>query len=193
MKASAAFDKEAGDTFLQSMEKLVTTLDQIGVLEENIAGTKTGPLVGAFRGANPWDTNAQTIKAQLNAIVPNLARGVYGEVGVLTDNDIKNYAKTLPNLTSTEDIRNAVLYITVDMIRRNAESKIRNQAAGQRDMNGYADVYKGISETADSILSRLPGSAKPGSSRNTTPSTGQTRVYQGATYKFDGTNWVKQK
>lgn len=166
MRASAAYDDLPGDTFLQSMEKLVTTIDQIGVLQENISGTNTGPIAGAFRGANPWDTNAQTIKAQLNAIIPNLARGVYGEVGVLTDNDIKNYAKTLPNLTSTEDIRNAVLYITVDMIRRNAESKIKNQAAGQRDMSGYAETYKDIQDTADQILSRLPPSSKPGSANS---------------------------
>jgi hypothetical protein len=144
------------------MEKLTTTLGQIGVLQENIQGTNTGPIAGLFRGANPWDTNAQAIKAQLNAIVPNLARGVYGEVGVLTDNDIKNYAKTLPNLTSTEDVRNAVLYITVDMIRKNAESKIKNQAAGQRDMSGYADVYKNIVDETAKIKSSITGGAKRG-------------------------------
>lgn len=162
MKASAAYDKEPGDTFITSMEKLTTTLGQIDVLQENIKGTNTGPITGLFRGANPWDTNAQAIKAQLNAIVPNLARGVYGEVGVLTDNDIKNYSKTLPNLTSTEDVRNAVLYITVDMIRRNAESKIKNQAAGQRDMSGYADVYKGLVDETAKIKSSITGGTRKG-------------------------------
>lgn len=156
MKASAAYDKEVSDTFLQSMEKTISVMGQLGVLQENIAGTDTGPIVGAFRSANPWDDNAQTIKAQLNAIVPNLARGVYGEVGVLTDNDIKTYAKTIPTLTSTEDVRNAVLYITIDMIRRNVDTKIKNQAAGQRDMSGYADIYKQVQDTANSVLSTLP-------------------------------------
>ena len=159
MKASAAYDKEVSDTFLQSMEKTISVLEQLGVLQENINGTNTGPLVGAFRGANPWDTNAQTIKAQLNAIVPNLARGVYGEVGVLTDNDIKTYSKTIPNLTATEDVRNAILYITMDMIRKNVETKIRNQAAGQRDMSGYADIYKQVQDTATSILMTIPGAS----------------------------------
>lgn len=163
MKASASYDKEPSDTFLQSMEKTISVMDQLGVLQQNIAGTDTGPLLGAFRSANPWDDNAQTIKAQLSAIVPNLARGVYGEVGVLTDNDIRTYSKTIPTLTSTEDVRNAVLYITIDMIKRNIETKIKNQAAGQRDMSGYADVYKQVQNTANNILSKLPQNSRPGS------------------------------
>lgn len=163
MKASASYDKEPSDTFLQSMEKTISVMDQLGVLQQNIAGTDTGPILGAFRSANPWDDNAQTIKAQLSAIVPNLARGVYGEVGVLTDNDIRTYSKTIPTLTSTEDVRNAVLYITIDMIKRNIETKVKNQAAGQRDMSGYADIYKQVQDTANQILTTLPQSSKPGS------------------------------
>lgn len=159
MKASAAYDKEPSDTFLQSMEKTQVVLEQIGTLQANIEGVRTGPIEGAFKSKNPWDTKAQTIKAQLNAIVPNLARGVYGEVGVLTDNDIKTYAKTLPNLTSTEAVRNAILYITVDMIRKNIEVKIRNQAAGQRDMSGYADTYKRVQAKATEILATIPGAS----------------------------------
>jgi len=162
MRSSAAYDKEVSDTFLQSMEKTISVLDQMGVLQENIAGLKTGPIVGTLRSKNPWDTQAQTIKAQLNAIVPNLARGVYGEVGVLTDNDIKTYSKTIPNLSATEDVRNAILYITVDMIRRNIETKIKNQAAGQRDMSGYADIYKQVVDTSRQILSTLPGASASG-------------------------------
>ena len=203
MKASAAYDKEPSDTFTTSMEKLGIVLGQIGVLQENISqgvyydeeGKKhtfsTGPIEGSFRGLNPWDTKAQTIKAQLNAIVPNLARGIYGEVGVLTDNDIKNYAKTLPNLKSTEDIRNAVLYITVDMIRKNAEIKIKNQAAAQRDMSGYADYYKNIVSEADNILTKLPGSARP-AQQTVTPTKGTVKYWENATYLFDGTQWKKQ-
>lgn len=174
MRASAAYDKEPSDTFLQSMEKTLAVVSQLGTLQENIAGTNTGPIVGAFRGANPWDTNAQTIKAQLNAIVPNLARGVYGEVGVLTDNDIKQYAKTIPTLTSTEDIRNAILYITLNQIRKNVEIKIQNQASGQRDMSGYADVYSNLDSQVKSILDTLPKQSINKTEPLKTGSTGQT-------------------
>jgi hypothetical protein len=29
---------------------------------------------------NPWDTNAQVLKATIQGLIPTIARGVYGEV-----------------------------------------------------------------------------------------------------------------
>jgi len=86
-----------------------------------------------------------------------LARGVYGEVGVLTDNDIKNYSKTLPTLTSTEDVRNAVLGITIDMIAKSLKNTLEVNAANKKDVSGYIDIYTNMLETKDSILSQIPG------------------------------------
>ena len=160
-------DSEGGkpitDTFAQSLNKGLNVLGQIGGLQENIKNTNTGPIAGAFRGANPWDTNAQTIKAQLNAVVPNLARGVYGEVGVLTDNDIANYSKTLPTLKSTEDIRNAVLGITVDLISKSIKRTLEVNAANQKDVSGFVDIYTEMVHTRDSIFAQIPGYKGAGS------------------------------
>src|SRR3990167_4917550 len=160
-------DSEGGkpitDTFAQSLNKGLNVLGQIGVLQENIKGTNTGPIACAFRGLNPWDTNAQTIKAQLNAIVPNLARGVFGEVGVLTDNDIANYSKTLPTLKSTEDIRNAVLGITVDLISKSIKRTLEVNAANQKDVSGFVDIYTEMVHTRDSIFAQIPGYKGAGS------------------------------
>lgn len=159
------YDSKGGkpitDTQIQKLDKGLTVLGQLGALQTNIANTSTGPIAGAFRGANPWDTNAQTIKAQLNAIVPNLARGVYGEVGVLTDNDIKNYAKTLPTLTSTEAVRNAVLYITLDLISKNIRSTLSTNAAAGRDVSGFVDIYTEMEKTKNQILQTIPGAKIP--------------------------------
>ncbi|MEK7180139.1 MAG: peptidoglycan-binding domain-containing protein [Patescibacteria group bacterium] len=158
--------KPITDTFAQSLNKGLNVLGQIGVLQENIKNTNTGPIAGAFRGANPWDTNAQTIKAQLNAIVPNLARGIYGEVGVLTDNDVKLYAKTLPTLTSTEDIRNAVLGITVDVIGKAIKRTLEINAANQKDVSGFVDIYTEMTNTRNSIFSQIPGYKGAGAQEN---------------------------
>lgn len=149
--------KPITDTFAQSLNKGLSVLGQLGVLEVNIKNTSTGPIAGLFRGANPWDTNAQTIKAQLNAIVPNLARGIYGEVGVLTDNDIKTYSSTLPNLKSTEDIRNAVLGITVDLIGKSVKRTLEVNAANGKDVSGFVDLYTEMQTTRDSIFAQIPG------------------------------------
>jgi hypothetical protein len=163
---ASAGGKPLTDTFAQSLNKGLAVLSQIGVLQNNIKDVKTGPIVGAFKGANPWDTNAQTIKAQLNAIVPNLARGVYGEVGVLTDNDIKTYASTLPNLKSTEDIRNAVLGITVDLIGKGIKRTLEVNAANGKDVSGFIDMYTEMQNTRDSIFSQIPGYKGAGAKDN---------------------------
>lgn len=168
--AKTAGGKPLTDTFAQQLNKGLTVLNQVGLLQANIngqtittpsgvkvEGMKTGPIVGLFRGKNPWDTKAQVIKAQLNAIIPNLARGVYGEVGVLTDNDIAQYAKTLPNLTSTEDIRNAVFGITVDMIAKSIKQNLEVNAANGKDVSGFIDIYTNMQGTRDSIFSQIPG------------------------------------
>jgi len=155
--ANSAGGKPLTDTSIQSLTKGLNVLGQLGVLQTNIQNTNTGPITGAFRGVNPWDTNAQTIKAQLNAIVPNLARGIYGEVGVLTDNDIKTYSKTLPNLTSTEDVRNAVLGITLDLIGKSIKNTLEVNAAAHRDVSGYVDIYTNMLEQRDSIFNQIPG------------------------------------
>ena len=153
--ASSAGGKPLTDTPLNQLNKGFTVLGQLGTLQSNIKDTNTGPLVGLFRGANPWDTNAQTIKAQLNAIVPNLARGIYGEVGVLTDNDIKIYSQTLPNLKSTEDLRNAVLYITLDQVAKSIGTTMKVQAAGGRDVSGFVEMYAEMQKSKDSIANQL--------------------------------------
>lgn len=153
--------KSLTDTSIQKLDKGLTVLAQLGVLQKNVEGVKTGPLVGAFKSANPWDTQGQTIKASLNAIVPNLARGIYGEVGVLTDNDIKTYSGTIPNLKSTEDVRNAVLYITLDMIGKSIKNTLSVNAAAGRDVSGFTDIYTEMESTKNSILGTIPGASVP--------------------------------
>jgi len=166
--ANSAGGKPITDTFAQKLDKGLTVLGQIGSLQASVQNVKTGPIVGAFKGANPWDTNAQTIKAQLNSIVPNLARGVYGEVGVLTDNDIAQYSKTLPNLKSTEDVRNAVLGITVDTIGKSIKRTLEVNAANGKDVSGFIDLYTEMTNTRDSIFSQIPG-YQGGGQENVTP------------------------
>jgi hypothetical protein len=186
--ANSAGGKPLTDTFAQKLDKGLTVLGQIGLLQNNIKDVKTGPIAGAFKGANPWDTSAQTIKAQLNAIVPNLARGVYGEVGVLTDNDIAQYSKTLPNLKSTEDIRNAVLGITVDLIGKSIKRTLEVNAANGKDVSGFIDLYTEMQNTRDGIFQQIPGYKGGGTA--SAPKEGDTKDYNGVTYVVKGGNWV---
>lgn len=154
LRASAG-GKPVSDTALQSLNKGYGVLNQVAGLATDIQDIDTGPVVGAFRGKNPWDTNATVIKARLNSIIPNLARGIYGEVGVLTDNDIRIYRDTLPNLTTPEAAVPALMYITVDRIRKSYEDSLKTQAAGGRDVSGFVPIYEQMTETANNILAQI--------------------------------------
>lgn len=165
IRASAG-GKEVDASTLTSFDKAINVIYQVSDLQEtfkqdkgkitNQDGTTTkfdlNPIIGVIRSKNPYDTKAQMVKAQLQAIVPNLARGIYGEVGVLTDNDIKNYSQTLPTLTSTEDVRQAVLGITIRSIQRSIENKLKSQASGGRDVSGFLGQYQEVKSIADSLL-----------------------------------------
>jgi len=156
-------DTDAG--FNQAFEKAVNVIGQISDLQRlfneddkfkytNSEGEKVkfdmSPITAIWRSKNPYDEKAQAIKAQLTSIVPNLARGVYGEVGVLTDNDVKLYSKTLPNLSSTQEVRKLVLGLTIRSIQRSIENKIKINA--NRDLTHLEGVYLQVKKQADDLL-----------------------------------------
>ena len=179
---SSAGGKDVDSSFITSFDKAINVIYQIGDLQNSFKndnksdiinigksnGLDLNPIWGKVRKMNPWSSSAQEIKAQLQAIVPNLARGIYGEVGVLTDNDIKNYSQTLPTLTSSEQVRSAVLAFTVKSVQRAIENKLKSQAGAGRDVSGYKDMYSEIKTLADKLLTEAGFKVEGGMSKETT-------------------------
>jgi hypothetical protein len=116
---------------------------------------QTGPLWGIIRSNNPYDVKAAEMKAQLIAIVPQLARGVYGEVGVLTDSDVERYVQTLPNLTSPQDLNKALTALTLRNVRSAYVQQLMSLAAGGRDVSGFVGLYNNMTNTINTIESQL--------------------------------------
>jgi hypothetical protein len=111
-----------------------------------------------FRSANPWDVNAQTVKAELQALIPTLARWVYGEVWVLTDNDIRLYSKTVPTLTSTADLNDAILSMTLRSLANGYKNKLQIEARWQRDVSLFYGIYSDLDARATELLNGIWGS-----------------------------------
>lgn len=88
----AAFSKAA--VAKQQVNRLAALIDEVGT---------TGPGIGQLRSMNPFDSKVVEYKNLIRQTVPGLARGIFGEVGVLTDNDIKNYTATMANPSLTPD------------------------------------------------------------------------------------------
>lgn len=82
-------------------------LDRLEKIYQDLGPDWGGPVSGR---AKAWLSGGQNanVAAVENAIVsatPNLARGVFREVGVLTDEDIRRYQKLLPSPYDTDAVR----------------------------------------------------------------------------------------
>ena len=151
----SAWWKELDATAITRLDKYSTVLWQLDWIQKQISWMSTWPVIGKLRSMNPYDTDAQVLKAQLSALIPNLARWVYGEVGVLTDNDIKNYAQTIPNLTQTKDVQNAILALTLDTLAWWYKNQLQTLAASKRDVSWFAWLYESVKWQADQIKASL--------------------------------------
>jgi len=61
------------------------------------------PISGEIALKNPYNTDVQQLNRMITAVVPSLARGVFGEVGVLTDSDVERYTKLLADGRTPKD------------------------------------------------------------------------------------------
>lgn len=147
--------KDIAVTQAQSLEKYQSTLSKLEDITKQISTQTTGPIIGRLRGMNPYDTPAQTLKATLQSLIPGLARGVYGEVGVLTDSDIANYAKTIPNLASTEATNKAVLAMTLDTLAGGYKRQLATLAKSGVDVSGLTSTYEELKAQADAARSEI--------------------------------------
>ena len=153
--AYSAWGKELTDATIKPLEKFNSALDQIETIQEQISKMDTWPVLGRLRNMNPYDTDAQVLKAQLTALMPTVARWVYGEVWVLTDNDIRLYAQTIPNLTNTNDVNKAVLAMSLKVIAWGYKRQLQTLAAAGKDVSGFSGIYDWLMSQVQSLESEI--------------------------------------
>ena len=144
VQASYVWDEAPSQSESESLDKFKFTSDRIAELKTQLEGEATGPVMGIIRSANPFDEKARLIKAQITKIIPGLARGVFGEVGVLTDQDVAMYSRTIGNLSQPEEVNEALTKAAMDMVARGFEDKLVTMAKNRKNVSGYLDTLKDI-------------------------------------------------
>lgn len=139
----------------ENLGKFQRVIYQVSDLAKTLNKTATDPIIGTLKSLNPYSFDARSVNAQINALVPNVARGVYGEVGVLTDTDIERYLLTLPNIKSTKQQNDFVTALTLKNAQRAFEIDLLNLASSQINVSGYVDTYKNISKQVKDLESSL--------------------------------------
>ena len=136
---------------VEPLTNSMRVIDGLQDLKGAIGNTNTDPIIGFFRSMNPYDLKASQIDAAITQLVPQLARGTYGEVGVLTDTDMARYSGTLPNLTSTEAQNKAIMALTLRKVRSGFVSQLSAMESAGRDVSGFVDDYQALNSTINQL------------------------------------------
>lgn len=109
-------------------------------------GFKTGRLWGEVAGKimrlAGQDQDIAAFESGIQRLIPKLARGVYGEVGVLTDADLENYRKTVASLGQSPEANELVLAETQALIARAMRNKLEELAETGYNVSQYGARLK---------------------------------------------------
>ncbi len=135
--------KETPQYLVEKAMKIDQSSKDLDDLAKMAEGTVTGPFLGWLGSLNPYNTSAAAFEAKLKQTVPNLARGVFGEVGVLTDADIRNYMATLPNIRAPKERAIKLTEMLRSVLTRsqgNLKSIVEGQGYNPKGLPGLGDA-----------------------------------------------------
>ena len=135
-------DSKAAEAMLESLEK------SIEANKDNL-----GPVEGRVRGWNPYDTNAQSFQAQVNATKQIV--GKYLEGGVLRMEDEKKYEKILPKLSDTPEVAKNKLLEVKRLIAEKYGSQVGTLGEGGYDISGFSQENKAPVEDQKLVADQL--------------------------------------
>ncbi len=134
---------------ISQLDSVAYSLDLLQQKLDEIPATDRGPIAGRIDKANPYNVKAQEIQNIITSITPGLARGVFGEVGVLTDSDMARYSGLLPNPAIPKDLADKNM---ANLREKLADSKIKQietmRKAGM-DVGGFEEDYNRLVQERD--------------------------------------------
>lgn len=150
-KRAADASGQKGKPMTSSEVEKLTQLDSVGyslgVLEQRldkIPERERGPIFGKVRTANPYDVDAQEVQNIITSITPGLARGVFNEVGVLTEPDMQRYMSLLPNPKTPPALAKRNLANLREKLAEEKISTIDNMRKAGMDVTGFEEDYNRI-------------------------------------------------
>jgi O6-methylguanine-DNA--protein-cysteine methyltransferase len=164
-------DLVAGQTeqiaqFQRAMSGITSLTNQLELTDvknsesREIWGDKKGKIEGRLSTLKQQfieDADVAAINATIQGLIPTVARGVFGEVGVLTDNDINNYKKTLPSLINSGQEAQAITMIMLDVLQRGYGGYLETLAASGKDVSGFLPQYQNLTRQVTGLQLELNG------------------------------------
>ena len=149
IQLSRVFGEAMGIEQRRGFEKAITVRDQIKGVESAWKSVDSGKFKSKFASIKKlFETDEgkaiQEMDGLLNAIIPNLARGIYGEVGVLTDNDIKNYKAAFVSIENPREVNEKLYEITKNLVDDVIVRKLEDAVSARQNVSGYTGLYSDI-------------------------------------------------
>lgn len=152
-----------------------------GTLDKNVSketfGEGTGVITGRLRSlASVWggDPSAAAVNSIIIGIIPTIARGIFQEVGVLTDNDIALYKRTVPDINKPENANKLIELVLLKTLERSYSDTLITAANNQTNVSNFAQEYESVLKRIDNLVGQ-----------DTKNSGAQKVNYQGKIYNVD--------
>ena len=160
--ASGIYTNSLSQTESNSINKALTTREQLNDIDHLLKQIKTGPVQDKLKGVQKlMDTeegrNKAIFEGALNALIPGLARGIYGEVGVLTDADIRLYKATVASTGQVEAVNAVLIKKTKELVDTSIRRQLDGAVSNRKNVSGYVGQYSDV--TGEAIPSSLQTSA----------------------------------
>ncbi len=138
------------------------------------------------------DADVTELEVLINASVPGLARGIFGEVGVLTDKDREVYSRMFPNGMSSKEEAVKLISVLNGSLERAATASLQEAKLIKADEAFMRTTYEGLGINLD--RANADPEAKPKAPKKTAPSAdkvpvGHTIERFGRHYSWDGSNY----
>lgn len=119
------------NTAIQGITDLQTGIDNLGLLEQRIQSSDANsPGLGSIRSKLPWDTEAKSLRAEIDRVKQVVGKALEG--GVLRKEDEEKYARILPTISDTDEVAMRKLAA----IRADLQNKLTTYVNNQSTMGG---------------------------------------------------------
>jgi hypothetical protein len=141
--------KELTSDMVTKLSQFDSTLMTMNEIKKTMAGVDRGPITGFIRSKNPYDVDARYLTKLVESVVPGLARTVFGEVGVLTDADVKRYKSMVPNMETEEQVAEALMGMLEQKIKSSFDGYINTAKKAGYDVGGFEAAQKAADAATD--------------------------------------------
>lgn len=133
--------KPLGNTQLDNLSQariVKSDMERIGELVDELGAQ--GPVLGRVRKLNPYDSRVVELNQLITQAVPSLARGIFKEVGVLTDQDVNRYTQTMANEKLTKEQARTATENLLNKINRSIDLQLDTFDKGGKDVREFEDL-----------------------------------------------------